>query len=192
VLRFADSQQKQIVLQMMEKEINCPRTSSLGRLFDAVAAIVGLRGRVAFEGQAAIELEAIADSTETGRYASPWQEQADGVMIIPSASIIRSVVKDLCDGRPPAIISARFHNTLVALFDDLCRELRGRTGIEQVALSGGVFQSDRMLSGLSTALANSGFEVLTHRIVPANDGGISLGQAVVAAAQIQTAKENNP
>ena len=181
--RFADPQPIRIVLQMMEKQLNSPLTSSLGRLFDAVAAIVGLRGRVAFEGQAAIQLEAIADDTETGRYPFAWDDDASGPMIIPSAPMIQAVVEDVRDGRSPAVISARFHNTLVVLFDALCRELRNRTAIDQVALSGGVFQNDRLLTGLSSALAKSGFTVLTHRLVPANDGGLSLGQAVIAAAQ---------
>ena len=182
--RFADPRQTRIVIQMMEKGINSPLTSSLGRLFDAVAAIVGLRGRVAFEGQAAMELETITDDAESGRYAFSWENNGDGPMVIPSAPIIQAVVEDVRDGQSPAVISARFHNTLVALFDALCRELRGRTGIDQVALSGGVFQNDRLLTGLSTTLEKSGFNVLTHRLVPANDGGLSLGQAVVAATHL--------
>ncbi|WP_419659268.1 HypF: hydrogenase maturation protein [Desulfosarcina variabilis str. Montpellier] len=179
--RFADARQIQIIHQMMAKTINCPLTSSLGRLFDAVAAMVGLRGQVAFEGQAAIELEAIADNAETGTYDFSWDETGKDAIIIPCSPLIRAVIKDLRGGQSPATISARFHNTLVALFDALCRQLRNRTGIDQVALSGGVFQNDRLLSGLCTALAKSGFQVLTHRLVPANDGGISLGQAVIAA-----------
>ncbi len=184
VSRFADAQQIQIIRQMIEKNINSPMTSSLGRLFDAVAALVGLRGQVAFEGQAAMELEAMADNAETGAYDFSWDETDKGAISIPCSPLIRAVTKDLRDGRSPAIISARFHNTLVALFDALCSQLRNRTGIDQVALSGGVFQNDRLLSGLCTALAKSGFQVLTHRLVPANDGGLSLGQAVVAATAI--------
>ena len=192
--QFANPQQMRIVLQMMEKGINSPLTSSLGRLFDAVAAMVGLRWQVAFEGQAAMELEAMADDTETGVYDFSWDETDNDAIIIPCSPLIRAVIKDLGDGRSAATISARFHNTLVGLFDALCRELRGRTGIDQVALSGGVFQNDRLLCGLCTALAKSGFHVLTHRLVPANDGGISLGQAVIAAAQIQDSRErkDNP
>ena len=182
ISRFADDQEIQITRQMIEKSINCPLTSSLGRLFDAVAAMVGLRGQVAFEGQAAMELEAMADDKETAAYDFAWDETGSGTIVIPCPLLIRAVIKDLRDGRSPATISARFHNTLVALFDALCRQLRDRTGIDQVALSGGVFQNDRLLSGLCKALEKSGFHVLTHRLVPANDGGISLGQAVVAAA----------
>lgn len=182
--RLADARQIQITRQMIEKNINCPLTSSLGRLFDAVAAMVGLRGQVAFEGQAAMELEAMADNAETAAYDFAWDETGNGTIVIPCAPLIRAVIKDLRDGRSPATISARFHNTLVALFDALCRQLRDRTGIDQVALSGGVFQNDRLLSGLCKALEKSGLHVLTHRLVPANDGGLSLGQAIIAAAQV--------
>ena len=181
--RFADPQQRRVLLQMMEKGINSPPTSSLGRLFDAVAAIIGLRGTVAFEGQAAMELEMIADGNEAGRYEFTWGENAGGAIAIAGDALIRDVVRDAAAGVAPAAISARFHNTLIVLFDQLCRHLRTRTGIDRVALSGGVFQNDRLLVGLTRALKKSGFDLLTHRLVPANDGGLSLGQAVVAAAQ---------
>jgi hydrogenase maturation protein HypF len=181
--RFADSRQRHVLLQMMEKGINSPLTSSLGRLFDAVAAIIGLRGQVAFEGQAAMELEMIADGNESGRYEFAWEENATGPIRIAGVPIIRGVVRDAMAGVAPATISARFHNTLIVLFDQLCRHLRACTGIDRIALSGGVFQNDRLLGGLTGALKKSGFDLLTHRLVPANDGGLSLGQAVVAAAQ---------
>ncbi len=180
---LADNQHRSIARQMMKKGINCPLTSSLGRLFDAVAALVGLRGRVSFEGQAAMELEAIMDETESGIYEFSWEENADKALVIPGTPLIRAVVGDCLKGAVPGTISARFHNTLVILFNELCKELRQRTGIDRVALSGGVFQNDRLLTGLSSALEKSGFDVLTHGLVPTNDGGLSLGQAVVAGAQ---------
>lgn len=176
-----DPSQLRVLMQMMDKEINSPLTSSLGRLFDAVAAIIGLRGRVAFEGQAAMELEMVADHKESGRYDFSWE--GGDPLKIATAPIIRAVVQDLEKGVSQAAISARFHNTLIVLFDELCRHLRSKTGIDRVALSGGVFQNGRLLTGLSTALEKSGFNLLSHRLVPTNDGGISLGQAVVAAAQ---------
>jgi hydrogenase maturation protein HypF len=181
-----DDRALQVVAQMIEKGVNSPLTSSLGRLFDAVAAIVGLRHRVAFEGQAAMELEAIADDTEPGTYAFGWRDAAgDDPLVIPCAPIIDAVLADLRHGHSPAVISARFHNTLVALFTALCRDLRHRTGIHTVALSGGVFQNDRLLTGLIAGLEGQRFEVLSHRQVPTNDGGLALGQAVVAAARMQ-------
>ncbi|HSO19848.1 MAG TPA: carbamoyltransferase HypF, partial [Desulfosarcina sp.] len=180
-LPHADPGQARVLLQMMDKAVNSPLTSSLGRLFDAVAAIVGLRSKAAFEGQAAMELEMIADAAETAAYAFAWE--GSGILHLATAPIIRSVTADAVQGTAPSIISARFHNTLVALFDELCRHLRGATGIDRVALSGGVFQNHRLLTGLSRALQNSGFDLLAHRLVPTNDGGLCLGQAVVAAAR---------
>lgn len=184
VARFVDSQQVRVVKQMIDKQINCPLTSSMGRLFDAVAAIIGLRGRVAFEGQAAMELEAIADNSEAGIYDFSWEPHDGDLLCIANRPIIRGVIRDLSRGRSPATISARFHNTLIALFDHLCRHLRTHTGIERVAMSGGAFQNCRLLTGLTAVLEKSGFDLLTHRLVPANDGGLSLGQAVVAAATV--------
>ncbi len=176
-----DRDQVRVLMQMMAKGLNSPLTSSLGRLFDAVGAIVGLRNRVAFEGQAAMELEMIADVAESGTYAFVWE--GDRPLRIATAPIIRAVVADVKKGTAPSIISARFHNTLIGLFSALCRHLRDATGIDRVALSGGVFQNHRLLTGLSLALQASGFDLFTHRLVPTNDGGLSLGQAVIAATQ---------
>jgi len=181
-LRSVDPQRVDILLAMMDKQINSPLTSSLGRLFDAVAAIIGLRGQVAFEGQAAMELEMILDDAESGSYDFSWE--GDGICRIATTPIIQAVVRDAATGVSQNAISARFHNTLILLFDQLCRHLRTTTGIDRVALSGGVFQNDRLLTGLTAALEKSGFDLLTHRLVPTNDGGLSLGQAVVAAAKI--------
>ena len=186
-----DDRQIDLLLQMMAKGVNSPMTSSLGRLFDAVAALVGLRDRVAFEGQAAMELEMVADESASGRYEFSWEENGGQPIRIAIAPIIRGVVRDLADGRAPSAISTRFHHTLIVLFDALCRHLRSTTGIGRVALSGGVFQNSRLLAGLGAALEKSGFDLLTHRLVPANDGGLSLGQAVVAAAQIEGSKRKD-
>ena len=182
LLTAADRHPVAVLLQMMEKRINSPPTSSLGRLFDAVAAITGLRSRAAYEGQAAMELEMIADEAESGCYRFAWE--GEGTLRIATAPIVRAVVRDVRKGVAAAVVSARFHNTLILLFQQLCRHLRGTTGINQVALSGGVFQNSRLLTGLTVALEKNGFDLLTHRLVPANDGGISLGQAVVAAAHV--------
>ncbi|WP_319406201.1 carbamoyltransferase HypF [uncultured Desulfosarcina sp.] len=184
LFRSVNQQQMNVILAMMDKQINSPLTSSLGRLFDAVAAIIGLRGKVAFEGQAAMELEMIADDTASGHYDFSWEDHGDDPILISNAPIIRGVVRDVNAGLSPATVSGRFHQTLIILFDQLCRHLRTATGIDRVALSGGVFQNHRLLVGLTAALEKSGFDLLTHRLVPANDGGLSLGQAVVAAAKV--------
>ena len=159
-------------------------TSSLGRLFDGVAALLGLRDRVSFEGQAAMELEMIVDDSISDGYDFLWEETGSGPIPIHNASIIKGVMDDLMGGCAPSTISARFHNTLIRLFHDLCCHLRTSTGIDRVALSGGVFQNNRLLTGMGAVLEKSGFDLLTHRLVPTNDGGISLGQAVVAAAKM--------
>ena len=182
LVQSLDSQQLGVIITMIQQQINSPLTSSLGRLFDAVAAIVGLRDRVVFEGQAAMELEMIADDTESGSYDFSWE--GDATLRIATAPIIQAVVGDMQTGCSPAVISARFHNTLILLFDQLCRHLRRDTGIDRVALSGGVFQNSRLLAGLMGALEKSGFDLLTHRLLPANDGGIALGQAAVAATTV--------
>ncbi|MBI5580196.1 MAG: carbamoyltransferase HypF [Deltaproteobacteria bacterium] len=180
VLRENGDAKARLIVEMIEKQVNSPRTSSMGRLFDGVAAIAGLRGRVNYEGQAAMELEmAAADDTDSA-YDFAWQD-GEPLRILP-APIIRGVVSDLRDGVPVPVISARFHNSLVRMLSDLCVLLRGRRGLNRVVLSGGVFQNARLLGGLIPALEGSGFEVYSHRRVPTNDGGIALGQALIAAA----------
>ena len=179
VLREIGDAKARFIVEMIEKQVNSPRTSSLGRLFDGVAAIAGLRGRVTYEGQAAMELEmAAADDTDSA-YDFAWQD-GEPLRILP-APIIRGVVADLRRGAPVPVISARFHNSLVRMLSDLCSLLRGRRGLNRVVLSGGVFQNARLLGGLIPALEGNGFEVYSHRQVPTNDGGIALGQALIAA-----------
>jgi hydrogenase maturation protein HypF len=179
--RQTDPEHRRFVLEMAAKRVNAPLTSSLGRLFDAVAALAGLRPRVSFEGQAAMELEMAADPEPPAvLYAHGWDTQ-NGVSVIQTAPLIRGVVADLEAGRTAGYVSARFHATLVRLFADLCGQLRRDTGLDRVALSGGVFQNVMLLAGLKHALEEGGFHVYTHALVPCNDGGIALGQAVAAA-----------
>jgi hydrogenase maturation protein HypF len=179
-LRCIDGERTAIILEMIKKRINAPLTSSLGRLFDGVAALAGLRNEVAFEGQAAMELEMMAAST--AEYAYDWHWSFGTPVQIPTAPIIRAVVEDLLQGTSTALISARFHLSLVRLFTDLCDHLRRDTGLRRVVLSGGVFQNAILLVGLVRALEDNKFKVYTHKQVPTNDGGLSLGQAIIAAA----------
>jgi hydrogenase maturation protein HypF len=166
---------------MISKRVNAPQTSSLGRLYDGIAAILGIRKRVAYEGQAAMELEmAIREETEE-TYDYEWERGKDSYQILLHP-IIRGVVKDMENGLQVSDISSKFHTTLIRLFSDLCTLLRKETGLDRVALSGGVFQNAILLAGLRKALEEKNFQVFTHCLVPCNDGGISLGQAVVAAA----------
>jgi len=183
-LQAVEGAQRQVLQQVIERGINAPRTSSLGRLFDAVAAIVGLRGTVAFEGQAAMELEMAAGGSFQGAPVYDMRWSADDPIRIATAPIIRGVVGDVLAGRAAAEVSARFHATLVTLFADLCARLRRETGLQRIALSGGVFQNALLLEGLTAALEADRFQVFANRQVPTNDGGICLGQAVAAAAML--------
>ncbi len=182
-LKNIDPGKTDIMIRMIENRVNTPSTSSLGRLFDGVAAIVGLRNRVRHEGQAAMELEMSARDGAVSGYNHKW-ETIDGIRQILTAPIIRGVVKDIESGCPVDLISARFHTTLIDLFAELCDRLRRDTGLNRVALSGGSFQNVILLSGMIKTLQQRKFQVFTHSQVPANDGGISLGQAVAAAAMV--------
>ncbi|MBI9084618.1 MAG: carbamoyltransferase HypF [Desulfobacterales bacterium] len=179
-LRQIDDRKIRIVTDMMRTGLNSPLTSSLGRLFDAVAALCGIRERVSFEGQAAMELEMMAAGQACGIYDFEWGNGADRPIFL--APIISGVVADIQCRRPLPEISRRFHDTLIVLFTRLCVELRAEHGLDRVALSGGVFQNAILLTGMIHSLEKEGFDVLSHRLVPANDGGIALGQAVAAAA----------
>ncbi len=174
------SEEVRVVRQALKKRINCPVTSSCGRLFDAVSALCGVRRRVSFEGQAAIELEMVLDETETGSYGVDVSE--GDPLIIRAAPLIASVVRDLEKGVEPGRVSARFHNWLVDSLLLAALRLREKEGLATVALSGGCFQNAYLLKNLKDALSESDFDVIINKLVPANDGGISFGQVVVARA----------
>ena len=172
-----------LLVTMIQKGINAPMTSSLGRLFDGVAAILGLRRQVSFEGQAAMDLEMLAGEAGEAHYDDQWEE-GEVIRVLP-VPIIEGVVRDLRRGKPRAEISRKFHKTLIVLFARLCAAIKKTEGLNRVCLSGGVFQNRILLCGLTEALEARGFEVFSHRLVPTNDGGISLGQALIAAATLK-------
>jgi len=169
------------ILSMARRRVNAPLTSSAGRLFDAVAAVLGVRDQINYEGQAAVELEQLADPGETSAY--PAAIEPDTPFRARGADLVGAVVEDLAAGLPREVIAARFHNGLAGLIQAGCELLRERHGLGTVALSGGVFQNLLLLERTVSGLQNRGFAVLVHSRVPCNDGGISLGQAVVAAAR---------
>jgi hydrogenase maturation protein HypF len=169
------------VVQVAAKRLNAPLSSSAGRLFDAVAALVGVRDAINYEGQAAVELEQLADPAETGTYRA--EIAARQPFCIEGAGLVRAVTADLLAGVAPSVVAGRFHNGVAALIEDGCVLLRERHGLGTVALSGGVFQNLILTRRVTARLAARGFRVLVHSWVPCNDGGISLGQAVVAGAQ---------
>ncbi|HEY9413751.1 MAG TPA: carbamoyltransferase HypF [Pseudonocardia sp.] len=168
---------------MLDAGVNSPPTSSAGRLFDAVAALVGLRDRVNYEGQAAIELEQLAwGASGEVRDVRGYPARVDGP-VLRGTDLVRGVLADVAVGIGPTLIAARFHAGLVDLLARAARDARARTGLGVVALSGGVFQNTLLLAGLCERLESDGFEVLTHSRVPPNDAGISFGQVVVAIAR---------
>jgi len=169
------------VLRMAGRGINAPATSSAGRLFDAVAALLGVRDVIRYEGQAAIELEQLADPAVAGWYPARTDDQ-DPLRIL-GADLVRAAADELAAGVARPVIAARFHNGVAAAIAGACAEIRERSGLGTVALSGGVFQNLLLTERVAGQLAGRGFRVLVHHRVPCNDGGISLGQAVVAAAR---------
>jgi hydrogenase maturation protein HypF len=183
-IRFFAERPKDMVVKMLKTHYNCMNTSSMGRLFDAVAALLGIREDIRYDGQAAIELEMIAAQEEQGLYPISLAKE-HGMIIIDPLDAIRMVLREKAQGEEVSKISARFHNGITQAAIEVCSTLRAETGIGTVALSGGVYQNMYLLGRTVSMLKAQGFKVLTHQKVPANDGGISLGQAVLAAHRIK-------
>jgi hydrogenase maturation protein HypF len=168
--------ERTLLRTQMEHKINAPQTSSMGRLFDAASALIGVRQLATYEGQAAIELEALCSPTEPASYAFNVQ---DG--IFDPAPLWQALLADWRAGVSIPVLAARFHNSVVELNLQLCEIIRQSHGINTVALSGGVWQNRYLLERTLSRLEIAGFNVLWHRQVPTNDGGIALGQAMIAA-----------
>jgi hydrogenase maturation protein HypF len=173
-----------IARRLIERRFQAPFTSSAGRLFDAVAALAGVRDQVSYEGQAAMELEWLASGvTADGHYPFELEEVgADQPLVVDTRPLIAEVAKDVRHGRGAAIIGRRFHSTLVEIIAAVCARLRSRTGLSTVVLSGGVFLNALLLSETLERLERDGFRTYRHRRVPPSDGGLSLGQLAIAAA----------
>ena len=174
-VKFLSKKEREIINQQIEKGLNSPMTSSMGRLFDAVSSLIGVCQKANYEAQAAIELEAIVDPDETDLY--PFQINKG---IINPTEMIRSIVSDLLGKKSIETIAARFHNTIAELSHKVCVLLREEHDLNQVVLSGGVWQNMVLLSKTVQLLSSADFEIYMHNLVPANDGGLSLGQAVIA------------
>ncbi|MEJ7844872.1 MAG: carbamoyltransferase HypF, partial [Acidimicrobiales bacterium] len=163
-----------------------PVTTSMGRLFDAVAALLGLRPTVSYEAQAAIELEALARSVPRGEaptFPVDVDRDGSGLVIIDPAPLVAALVDARERGTAPALLAAAFHESIGRAAATAAIEVAREHGLATVALTGGVFQNARLSEVVEQALTAAGLEVLVHRIVPPNDGGISIGQAAVAAAR---------
>jgi hydrogenase maturation protein HypF len=178
-----------IIDTMLQRHVNTIPASSAGRLFDAVASLIGLRHSVSFKGQAAMMLEAAADayaptgsSGPSGPADAPFDFALSGAspLEIDLRPMIRQIVENVRRGESQPRIAARFHTTLVAMIAAVCRRMRADLALTRVCLSGGCFQNARLLAGCIRTLREDGFEVFSQRAVPANDGGISLGQAAIA------------
>jgi len=167
-----------VVKKMIEKKVNCPLTSSVGRLFDAVASIINLRQEITYEAQASVELEQLIDGRRKMEDESYEYELVKDEIDVKK--MISGMVGDLKRKTSKNKISAKFHNTLAKIILVICKKLKKETKINKVALSGGVFQNSVLLEKSVELLKNADFEVLTNSQVPSNDGGISLGQAWVA------------
>ncbi len=187
-VRQLDRSKWYTLARMAVRNINCPPTSSLGRLFDAVAALLGLRSEVLYEGQAAIELEQLAGS-HRGADSYPFALE-DGIpareATLNVAPMIRAIVSDIQRDVPLSQIASRFHRSIAELLAMACLAVREQTALNVVALSGGVFQNRLLLEQLVARLEGMAFQVYINRRVPPNDGGLSLGQLAVAAARLQS------
>jgi hydrogenase maturation protein HypF len=169
--------------RIMKQRFNSPLTSSLGRLFDGVASILGLRRKVTFEGQAAMELEAMA-RYGSGRVMEFAIEEAGDIIHLDFSPMIRVITKRLQAGKDSGELAFSFHLTLQTAFCKIARTIRDKTGLNRVVLSGGCFQNRILTEGTIGELEKAGFDVFFHRAIPTNDGCISLGQAVCAGAQL--------
>lgn len=180
-VKAASEEEQRVVARQLEIGLNSPQTSSMGRLFDAVSALIGLRQEVSYEAQAAIELESQADREETGAFQFEFREG-----LLDPTPVIHSIVSDLGDGVSVPVIAARFHNGVAQAVLEVCTNAREKHGLERVVLSGGVWQNMFLMRRTVDLLRGDNFEILIHRQVPANDGGLALGQAAIAAHKILT------
>jgi len=170
--------------QILDKNLYSPKTSSMGRLFDAVSALVGGCSVAEYEGQAAVALEkAIINNVNKRKTSMHYRfayRKEEQLLIIDPAILIKGVVDDLKRGFPAGIISFKFHNAVCNMVKDVCRFLRARYGIRKVCLSGGVFQNRYLSDNIKNLLSEEGFIVHLHNKIPCHDGNIALGQAILA------------
>ncbi len=174
------------VKKILDKGINSPLTSSMGRLFDGVSSILGICLHNNYEGQAAVELEqrgARREKRGASRYRYNVEREGD-ILVIDPELVIKGIVKDLKRGVSISLISLKFHNTISHLICSICQKIKEESGLEDVALSGGVFQNILLLETTVKQLRQLGFRVYTHQRIPPNDGGISLGQLLIANDRI--------
>lgn len=169
-------------IQLIRTGLQSPPPSSMGMLFDAVSSMLGIRHGITFEEEAAMDLEMHSDPEARGAY--PFDLLTGDTVVVDPSPVVRAVWEDRIGGVSTSTIGGRFHRSVAAMVADLCQSIRARDGLNRVCLSGGVFQNLLLLSLTTRFLGERGFEAFIHRQVPTNDGGISLGQAVVAATRV--------
>jgi hydrogenase maturation protein HypF len=179
-LRDVAEEERHLIAQQVDKGINTPLTSSCGRLYDAVSALLDVCKTITFEGQAAIELEMCSTATGSQRPYAYGLEEQNGMWQVRVRPLLEAILNDIRSGVPVQQIGLRFHDTLARVITDVATRVAAETGISRVALSGGCFQNRLLLRRTLPLLQEAGFDVLFHRQVPCNDGGISLGQAAIA------------
>ena len=183
-LQALSNMERETLQVQLDKAVNTPLTSSMGRLFDAVSALIGVRQEVSYEAQAAIELEALADPNELGYYPTQMDNE-----VIDVKPLLEGILKDLSKGTTVPIIAARFHNSIAELCLKLARLLKQQHDIHQIVLSGGVWQNQLLLRKTTNLFNNHGFHALVHRQTPPNDGCVAFGQAMIAAYRYMHDKE---
>ena len=176
--------ERQALLTQLEKNLNTPQTSSMGRLFDAVAALIGVRQTISYEAQAAIELEGLVEKTESGYY--PFIIKTPEIDLQPT---LAALLKDLRDGASQPVMAARFHNTIARLSLALAQQVQSNYPINQFVLSGGVWQNQVLLEKTLALFEQNNITALIHRQTPPNDGCVAFGQAMIAAYRYQNHKE---
>lgn len=179
VLNKRTVKEKEIVLKLVRSQFNSPLTSSMGRLFDAVSALLGICEKSTYEGQAAMELEMAMNGDTDEYYPFSYQQEEECNIINPSP-LVKGILLDLKEDKSLGHFSSKFHNSIINMIVEVCCSLRDKWGLNRAALSGGCFQNTYLLSKSITKLTSAGFEVFFHQEVPPNDGGLALGQALIA------------
>jgi len=182
-LLFFDNKEVNLVEQILKSKLNTPLACGCGRLFDAVSALLGICRENTYEGQAAIELGELVDDTDENFSMPGYAFEIEDGIIVPR-EILKGVIADRINNIAAEVIAAKFHNTIIAIICELAQRIRAQTGIEKIAFSGGTWQNHYLCKYAKKALSSLGFEVYYHRQVPANDGGIALGQAMVTYYQL--------